>query len=43
MYIACPRLFHSALHTGSNSLRDFGLHTFLKRVLEQLEGTEGAT
>jgi hypothetical protein len=43
MSIACPRVFHSALHTGSNSLRDFGLHTFPKRVLEALEEASAAT
>ncbi len=41
--LACPRVFHSALHTGSNSQRDFGLHTFLKSVLEQLEAAPAAT
>jgi len=41
--IACPRVFHSTLHTGSNSMRDFGLHTFPKRVLETLEGAPAAT
>ena len=43
MSIACPRVFHSALHTGSNSLRDFGLHTFPKRVLESLEAAPEAS
>ena len=37
------RVFHSALHTGSNSQRDFGLHTFPKSVLEQLEAAPSAT
>jgi hypothetical protein len=34
---ACPRVFHTALHSGSNSTRDFGLHTFPKFVLQHLE------
>jgi hypothetical protein len=35
--IACPIVFHIALHTGSNSARGIGLHTFPKSVLQQLE------
>lgn len=40
--LSCPRVFHSALHTGSNSMKDFGLHTFPKSVLQQLEAAETA-
>ena len=43
MSLACPRVFHSALHTGSSYQRDFGLHTFPKSVLEQLEAAPTAT
>ena len=31
--IACPKVVHIAFHIGSNSARDFGLHTFPKFVL----------
>ena len=41
--LACPRVFHNALHTGSNSSRDFGLHTFPKFVLQQLETLQDAS
>jgi hypothetical protein len=41
--LACPRVFHSAIHSGSNSQRDFGLHTFPKSVLAQLEAAPSAT
>ena len=34
--IASPRVYHSALHSGSDSLKEFGLHTFLKSVRRQL-------
>jgi hypothetical protein len=34
--IACPRVFHSALHTGSNSPKGFGLHTFPKVISNSL-------
>ena len=34
LFVACPKVFHIALHTGSNFSRDFGLHTFLKSVLQ---------
>ncbi len=43
MSLASPRVFHSALHTGSNSQRGFGLHTFPKSVLEKLEAAPAAT
>jgi len=41
--IACPRVVHIALHTGSNSAKDFGLHTFPKYVLQQLETAQDAS
>ncbi len=41
--IACPIVFHSALHTGSNFAMDSGLHTFPKSVLQQLETTNDAS
>jgi hypothetical protein len=41
--IACPKVFHNVLHTGSNSARDFGLHTFPKSVLQHLEVAEDAS
>jgi hypothetical protein len=31
--IATPRVFHIALHTSSNSAKDFGLHTFPKSAI----------
>ncbi len=41
--IAYPRVFHNALHTGSSSARDFGLHTFPKSVLRKLETIKQAS
>ncbi len=41
--MACPKVFHSALHTGSNTSRDFGLHTLPKFVLQQLETAQDAS
>ena len=41
--IACPKVFHNALHTGSNSTRDFGLHTFPKFVFQQLKTAQEAS
>ena len=41
--VACPRVFHNALHTGSNSSRDFGLHTFPESILQQLETSHYAS
>jgi hypothetical protein len=35
--IANTRVYHSALHSGSNSLKEFGLHTFPKSVLQQFD------
>ena len=43
LFITCLRVFHSALHIGSNSARDFGLHTFSKFVLQQLETAHDAS
>jgi len=40
--IACPKVFHNAIHTGSNSARDFGLHIFPKFVIQQLETAQDA-
>ena len=34
LVVACPRVFHNALHTGSNSFKDFNLHTFPKYILQ---------
>jgi hypothetical protein len=34
--IANPRVYHSALHSGSDSHKKFGLHTFPKSILRQL-------
>jgi hypothetical protein len=31
--ITNPRVYHSALHTGSDSIKDFGLHIFPKSFL----------
>ena len=41
--IACPGVFHIAIHTGSNSSKDLGLHTFPKSVLQQLETTDDSS
>ena len=41
--LACPRVFHTALHSGSNSSRDFSLHTFPRFVLSHLETADGAS
>jgi hypothetical protein len=35
--IANPRVYHSALHSGSDSTKEFGLHIFPKSVLRLLE------
>ncbi len=35
--IANPRVFYSALHTGSDTGREYGLHTFPRNILRQLE------
>jgi hypothetical protein len=34
-----PRVFHLALHTGSDTGKRFGLHTFPRSILRQLEGS----
>ena len=34
--IANPRVFHSALHTGSDTGKEYGLHTFPRSILRQL-------
>ena len=36
-------MFHIAFHTGSKSSRDFGIHTFPKSVLRQLETSQDAS
>ncbi len=35
--IANPRVFQSALHSGSDSNKEYGLHILPKSVLRQLE------
>ena len=40
--IANPRVFHSALHTGSDTGKDYGLHTFPRVILRQLEANTDA-
>ena len=39
--IANLRAYHGALHSGSDSLKEFGLHTFPKSVLQQLVAAPG--
>jgi len=39
--IANPRVFHGALHSGSDSHEEFGPHTFPKSVLQQLAAALG--
>jgi hypothetical protein len=39
--IASPRVHHSALHSGSDSHKEFGLHSFPKSVLQQLDVAPG--
>ncbi len=34
--IANPRVCHNVLHSGSDSTKEFGLHTFPESVLQQL-------
>ena len=41
--IANPTTYHKALHSGSDSNREFGLHVFPKSVLQQLATAEGVT
>jgi hypothetical protein len=40
--IANPSVFHSALHTGSNTGKEYGLHTFPRAILRQLEANADA-
>ncbi len=40
--IANPRVFHSALHTCSDTGKEFGLHTFPRLILRQLEANADA-
>ena len=35
--IANPRVFHSAIHTGSDTGKEYGLHTFPRPILIKLE------
>ena len=39
--IAIPRVYHSAVHSGSDSNKEFCLHIFPKSVLRQLETAPG--
>ena len=39
--IANPRVYHSALHSGFDFNKEFGLHIFPKSVLRQLETAPG--
>jgi hypothetical protein len=39
--IANLRVYHIALHSGSDSLKEFVLHTFLKSILQQLVAALG--
>jgi hypothetical protein len=41
--IANPRVFHIALHTGSDSTKEFGFHTFPKSVLQHMETVPGVS
>jgi len=41
--IANPWVFHLALHTGSDTGKEFGLHTLPRTILRQLEACEDAT
>jgi hypothetical protein len=43
MFVAYPIVFHIALHTGSNSSRDFDLHTFPNSILQHLETAHDAS
>jgi len=40
--ISNPRVFHSALHTGSDTGKDYGMHTFPRAILRQLEANTDA-
>ena len=39
--IANPRVYHSVLHSRSDSSKEYGLHTFPKSVLQQLAAAPG--
>ena len=41
--IANSRVFHLALHNGSDTGKEYGLHTFPETVLRQLEACQDAT
>ena len=41
--IASPRVFHLALHTSSDTGKEYGLHTFTRTILRQLEACTNAT
>jgi len=41
--IANPRVFHRALHTGSDAGKEYGLHTFPRTVLRQMGACQSAT
>ena len=41
--LANPRVFHMALHTGSDTGKEFGMHTFPRAIVRQLENNEVAT
>jgi hypothetical protein len=40
--IANPRVFHSALHTGSDTGKEYCLHTFPRAILRQLDANTDA-
>ncbi len=39
--IANPRVYHIVLHSGSDSSKEFGLHTFPKSVFQQVAAAPG--
>jgi hypothetical protein len=41
--IASPKVLHFALHTGPDSNKEYGLHTFSKYRLQYLEEAQDAT
>jgi len=40
--IANPRVFHLALNTGSDTGKEYGLHTFPRNIIRQLEACADA-
>ena len=40
--IANPRVFHSAMHTVSDTGKEYGLHTFPGAILRKLEANTDA-